>query len=395
MISLFKLRWGNVPQGFVTTLIQSLHNNNDKKKNTWIGRILPFMPLTGRRSKQGSSIINNHNNHDNRKLQQQQQHQRRHNNKTNKNKTIITKKKNTKCSYLIIDDFMSNGSTNSASDIKFVRQLQKLITNTYSNVCVFLLTSNKDSANYLLSLNNDNPNNTNNNNNNIVDDIDNHYNIDDRRINNNMNNLAIQPLGNISVMDTIRLPSGRRRIENKRTKGIDISDDVDNDDDNSDKGMMSFDWDRLCSMEWTIQQIQDAIILSENENMNNDSDDYDNDNNNDDNKRQDSLREEIAELLTYIPDEERKTINPLKVKRLLARSVNYHPPIIPTTKPKSLIVRKGSDTGFNHGTSSIFENDYSRFQQQHKSPSSTTAATKNNNNNHHPQYISDAYSEMV
>jgi hypothetical protein len=129
--------------------------------------------------------------------------------------------------------------------------------------------------------------------------------------------------------------------------------------------------------------------------MNNDSDDYDNDNNNDDNKRQDSLREEIAELLTYIPDEERKTINPLKVKRLLARSVNYHPPIIPTTKPKSLIVRKGSDTGFNHGTSSIFENDYSRFQQQHKSPSSTTAATKNNNNNHHPQYISDAYSEMV
>ena len=98
MVSLFNLRWGALPLGFVTTLIQSLIS---EKKNI-LGRII------GRRRRKNS-------------------------NRHNKNR-----------SYLILDEFMSNGINK--SDEKLVLHIKKLIHDT--NVCVFLLTSNQESANY-------------------------------------------------------------------------------------------------------------------------------------------------------------------------------------------------------------------------------------------------------
>ncbi|OEU14876.1 hypothetical protein FRACYDRAFT_241432 [Fragilariopsis cylindrus CCMP1102] len=239
MVSLFNLRWGALPLGFVTTLIQSLIISEKNKKNTIMGRII------GRRKND--------------------------------------KHKNKNRSYLILDEFMSNGIN--TSDEKLVLHIKKLIQNT--NVCVFLLTSNKESANYLLTLN-DNDN-----------DID--------IINNNNNDGGgggggIQPLVESSVLASIRRQRSQQQQQQQQQQMVSTTNN------NNNNSIPSFDWDLYCCMEWTDEQIQDAI-LGYDEFMEADTE----------TKR--LLKDEIKEILAYkMTDQERKKSNPLDVKRKLLYS---------------------------------------------------------------------------
>lgn len=207
MVSLFNLRWGSVPQGFVTTLIKSL-TTTSKKKN--------LIGITRRR--------------------------RRRNNNNEKDR-----------SYLLIDEFMPNGIN--ISDKKLVLHLMKLIGGT--NVCVFLLTPNKESADFLLTLNNS-----------------------------SSSSGTIQPLVETSVLNSLLQRT-------TTTSSFELDFDF---------------WDMYCCMEWDDESIQEAILgfdefvdLTKETKL--------------------LVKEEIKEILTYnMTDEERKNTNPLNVKRKLLYS---------------------------------------------------------------------------
>jgi hypothetical protein len=287
MVSLFSLRWGTLPLGFVTTLIKSLIS----KKNT-MGRII------GRN--------------------------------------------NNKRSYLIIDEFMSNGI--SKSDEKLVLQIKKLIH--YTNICVILLTSNKESANYLLTLND--------------------YDI----INNNNNDGGggggggggIQPLVESSVLASVR----RQQM---------VSPNNDNDNINP-----SFDWDLYCCMEWTDEQIQDAI-LGYDEFVDADKE----------TKR--LLKDEIKEILAYMTDDERKKSNPLDVKRKLLYS--NHPTQAYSFKKSTSSMSASFRNKNNKRTSSIRSIGSSIATSVVQSQKSSSDKTIIQDSQRTDMMINNSYIEMV
>jgi hypothetical protein len=290
MVSLFNLRWGTLPQGFVTTLIKSLIS----KKN--------IMERIGR-----------------------------------------NRKRRNKRSYLIIDEFMSNGINK--SDEKLVLQIKKLIHNT--NVCVFLLSSNKESANYLLTLN-------------------------DSDINNNNGGGGgggIQPLVESSALDSIR----RQRTQQHQI-GF-----PNNNNDNDNFTATTFDWDVYCCMEWTDEQIQDAI-LGYDEFVDADKE----------TKR--LLKDEIKEILAYMTDNERKKSNPLDVKRKLLYS--NHPTQAYSFTKSTSSMSKTSRNKSNIRTSSIrsIGSSIATSVVQSQKPSDRTILKDSQRT---VVMINDAYIEMV
>jgi hypothetical protein len=290
MVSLFNLRWGTLPQGFVTTLIKSLIS----KKN--------IMERIGR-----------------------------------------NRKRRNKRSYLIIDEFMSNGINK--SDEKLVLQIKKLIHNT--NVCVFLLSSNKESANYLLTLN-------------------------DSDINNNNGGGGgggIQPLVESSALDSIR----RQRTQQQHI-GF-----PNNNNNNDNFTATTFDWDVYCCMEWTDEQIQDAI-LGYDEFVDADKE----------TKR--LLKDEIKEILAYMTDNERKKSNPLDVKRKLLYS--NHPTQAYSFTKSTSSMSKTSRNKSNIRTSSIrsIGSSIATSVVQSQKPSDRTILKDSQRT---VVMINDAYIEMV